>query len=240
MVAALPSGTGFEIFETLDSTSAEAKRRAEKGETGPRWFLALTQTAGYGRRAREWEQRAGDFAATLLFRPTASAERLGQLSFVVALALASALDEFVAEDKITLKWPNDVLIDGGKSAGILLENLDGVLSVGVGVNIVSKPQGLAYAAARLVDHAKAPPAPPVLLARLDEHFWRIYRQWREEGFAPVRAQWLARAAGLGREIEARLPNEVISGTFDGIDETGALILRSAAGTRTIAAGEVFF
>jgi BirA family biotin operon repressor/biotin-[acetyl-CoA-carboxylase] ligase len=239
-MARLPSGTALEIFDTLDSTSLEAKRWAADGESGPRWFVALTQTAGYGRRSREWEQRAGDFAGTLLFKPAAPADRLGQLSFVVALALAAALDEFIAEEKLTLKWPNDVLVEGGKCAGILLENLGGVLSVGVGVNIVSKPQGLAYPTARLVDQAKAPPAPSALLARLDDHFWRIYGQWQREGFAPIRNAWLARAAGMGKEIEVRLPNETIAGTFDGIDETGALILRSAAGTRTIAAGEVFF
>lgn len=239
-MARLPSGTALEIFDTLDSTSLEAKRWASDGEAGPRWFLALTQTAGYGRRSREWEQRAGDFAGTLLFKPEGPVERLGQISFVVALALAAALDEIIPEEKLTLKWPNDVLIDGGKCAGILLENLGPAMSVGVGVNILTNPQGLAYPTARLIDYVKSPPAPQALLERLDSHFWRVYRQWRDEGFAPVRAQWLARAAGLGKDIVVRLPNETIEGAFGGIDETGALILRLGAGTRTIAAGEVFF
>ncbi len=235
-----PSGTPLELFDTLDSTSLEAKRWADDGEGGPRWFLAQSQTDGYGRRGREWEQRTGDFAATLLISSEGPIEKLGQLSFVVALALAGVLDEFMSEDKIALKWPNDVLIDGGKCAGILLENLGPQLSIGVGVNIVSKPQGLAYPAARLLDHTQSPPSPQALAARLDHHFWRYYRQWRGEGFAPIRIGWLARAAGLGENITVRLPAESLAGVFGGLDETGALILRLGARTRTIAAGDVFF
>ena len=236
----LPSGTALEVFETLDSTSTEAKRRVDAGEAGPVWILALSQTAGYGRRGRGWEQRAGDFAGTLLLTPEAPTERWGQLSFVVALALASSLDEVVPESKIALKWPNDLLIDGRKCAGILLENLGRQLSVGIGVNIVSAPEGLAYPVARLVDHAAEPPAPAEMAVSIDDHFWRLYRQWLTQGFASIRGGWLARAAGIGSEIAVRLPNEELKGVFDGIDETGALMLRSAAGTRTIAAGDVFF
>ena len=236
----LASGTAIEIFDTLDSTSAEAKRRAEAGESGPLWFLALTQTAGYGRRGRNWEQRTGDFAGTLLFKPGAPPERWGQISFIVALALAAAFDEVMPEAKTALKWPNDVLVDGGKCAGVLLENLGAHLSIGVGVNIVTAPEGLPYKVARLVDHVPAPPAPQALAERIDHHFWTFYRLWRAEGFAPIRARWLARAAGLGGEITVRLPNEEFPGVFEGMDDSGALILRSPAGKRTIAAGDVFF
>ncbi len=203
-------------------------------------MLALTQTAGYGRRGRGWEQQTGDFAGSLLFRPDAPPEHWGQLSFIVALTLASALDEILPEDKITLKWPNDVLLDGAKCAGILLESLGSVLSIGVGVNIVTAPEGLPYKVARLVDHAPSPPAPEKLADRLDHHFWTFYRLWQVQGFAPIRDAWLARAVGLHENIIVRLPNDELSGVFDGLDETGALVLRSPAGRRTIAAGEVFF
>ncbi len=239
-MAKLASGTPLEIFETLDSTSLEAKRWATDGEAGPRWFLALSQTAGYGRRERRWEQQAGDFAASLLFKADAPPETLGQISFVAALAVGSVFDEFMGEEKVALKWPNDVLVEGGKCAGILLENLGAAILIGIGVNIVSKPEGMAYKTARLIDHTSSPRAPAALAARLDEHFWKYYRQWRDQGFAPIRAAWLARAAGVNQPIVVRLPNEEIGGVFAGIDETGALILRSDARTRTIAAGEVFF
>ena len=239
-MAKLASGTPLEIFDSLDSTSLEAKRWAGDGEAGPRWFLALTQTAGYGRRERRWEQQTGDFAASLLIDPQGAPEARGQLSFVAALALASTLDEVIREDKIALKWPNDVLVDGGKCAGILLENLGRQLVIGFGVNIVSKPEGLAYPAARLIDLASPPPSPNALAARLDAHFWAYLAIWRDQGFTPIRSAWLARAAGIGERIIVRLPNEEICGVFEGIDETGALILRLGARTRTIAAGEVFF
>lgn len=236
----LPTGTPVEIFDTLDSTSAEARRRSEAGETGPLWILALRQTAGYGRRGRGWEQDTGDFAGTLLFTPDAPAERWGQLSFVVALALAGALDEAIGEERISLKWPNDVLIEGGKCAGILLESLGAQLSIGVGVNMVTAPQGLPYKTARLVDYVAPPPGPGAFAASLDSHFQLLYQQWKTAGFAPIRDAWLARARGLGSDITVRLPNRELAGVFEGVDETGALILRSRDGTQTIAAGDVFF
>lgn len=236
----LPSGTAIEIFDTLDSTSAEARRRAEAGSGGPVWILALTQTAGYGRRGRSWEQATGDFAGTLLLTPEAPPERWGQLSFIVSLALAGAFDELIGEERVMLKWPNDVLIEGAKGAGILLESLGAQLSIGVGVNMVTAPERLPYKPARLVDYVSPPPGPGAFAALLDAHFWTHYKQWVREGFAPARAAWLARATGVGSEITVRLPAEEAKGVFDGVDETGALILRSGAGTRTIAAGEVFF
>lgn len=236
----LPSGAAIEIYETLDSTSAEARRRAVAGERGPRWFVALTQTAGYGRRGRAWEQQTGDFAGTLLLSNEGPAETLGQLSFVIALALFDALAEVVGEDCLTLKWPNDVLLHGGKCAGILLENLGRESMIGVGVNVVSAPAGLAYATARLSDHCAAPPTPSAFAARLDGCFWGWFRIWREQGFGPVREMWLARAQGVGAPIVVRLPSEALAGIFKGVDDTGALILGYEGGERRLAAGEVFF
>lgn len=236
----LPSGADLQLFDTLDSTSLEAKRRIEAGENGPRWIVALTQTAGYGRRGRGWEQRTGDFAGTLFFKPESAGENLGQVSFIVALALAAVFDEIAPPKKIKLKWPNDILLDGKKCAGILLENLGAHLAIGVGVNIVTAPRDAPYPTARLMDFTEAPPDPSNFAAALDAHFWRVYGNWRSLGFEPIRQQWLARAAGVGEEITVRLPNETLTGVFAGLDETGALVLRSAAGKRTIAAGEVFF
>ncbi|MEX6632004.1 biotin--[acetyl-CoA-carboxylase] ligase [Hyphococcus lacteus] len=235
-----PSGTAFELYDSLDSTSLEAKRRAEKSMAEPRWFVALKQTAGYGRRGRDWKQRTGDFAGTLLFRPDGPVEHRGQLSFIVALTLAFTLDEFIDAERIQLKWPNDVLLGGAKCAGILLENLDDYLAIGIGVNIVNAPGGLEYKTARMMDFTDAPPEPAQLCARLDHHFWTLYREWRATGFPSIKNRWTDRAVGIGTEITVRLPNETLSGTFNGIDDNGALILRSGAGKRIITAGEVFF
>lgn len=236
----LSSGTDLQLFDTLDSTSLEAKRQIEAGSDGPRWIVALTQTAGYGRRGRGWEQRTGDFAGTLFFKPEGMSENLGQVSFVVALALAAVLDTIAPQEKIRLKWPNDVLLNQKKCAGILLENLGAHLAIGVGVNIVTAPKNMPYPTTRLMDFCETPPAPPDFAAALDEHFWRVYQNWRSLGFEPIRQQWLARAAGLQEEIVVRLPNEGVTGVFEGLDKNGALVLRSEAGKRTIAAGEVFF
>jgi BirA family transcriptional regulator, biotin operon repressor / biotin---[acetyl-CoA-carboxylase] ligase len=243
-VARLPSGAYLDTFETLDSTSMEARRRAPLGEPGPRWFIALRQTAGYGRQGRAWRQATGDFAGTLAFKPQAAASVLGQISFIAALAVASALDEYVAPRKLALKWPNDILIDGAKAAGILLEHIGGgegaLLAVGIGVNIVSAPADVAYKTARLVDHADQPPSPADLAARIDHHFWAYMKDWRANGFANIRQLWLTRARGIGEAITVRLPNEELSGVFEGINESGALILQSGAEKRIISAGDVFF
>ena len=235
-----PSGAAVYHFDTLDSTSLEAKRRAQDGETGPVWIIALRQSAAYGRRQRAWEQYAGDLATTLLFEPAAPLERYGQLSFVASLALAAALDTFVSSDDVALKWPNDVLLGKHKCAGILLESLGRQLAIGIGVNIVTAPDNLPYKAARVIDFAKAPPSPEELASRIDRHFFDLYDQWREQGFGSIRNAWLARAAGLGEEMTVRLPNEEFSGVFEGIDDSGGLILHSGSGKRTVAAGEVFF
>lgn len=234
-----PSGAAFQVFDTLDSTSLEAKRRAHAGEAGPCWIIAVRQTAAYGRRQRAWRQEVGDLAATLLFSPTGPVEHLGQLSFVTSLAVGSALEEYAPSAKVALKWPNDVMLDRKKCAGILLENLDDKIAIGIGVNIVTAPVDLPYPAARLIDFAPAPP-PQELAGRVDSHFFEFYRLWRDEGFASIRERWLARATGLGEEITVRLPNEEFSGVFETIDEGGGLLLRSGDGRRTVAAGEVFF
>ena len=248
-MARLPSGARQDIFETVDSTSLEAKRRADAGEEGPRWFIALKQTAGYGRQGRAWSQATGDFSGTLLFKPGCATDQLGQISFIAALSVASALDEVIAPEKITFKWPNDVLIDGAKAAGILLEHLgpadiskDGapLLAVGIGVNIVSAPADVPYPTARLVDHADNAPSPQDLAARIDHHFWAYLKDWETNGFANIRRLWLTRARGIGAEIRVRLPNEELSGVFEGLDESGALILQSGAEKRIISAGDVYF
>ena len=235
-----PSGAKTLKFDTLDSTSLEAKRCAQSGETGPLWIIATRQTAAYGRRQRTWEQRAGDLATTLLFEPDVPLEKFGQLSFVTSLALANALEEIVAGDKIGLKWPNDVMLDGNKCAGILLETIGSRIAIGIGVNIVTAPGDLAYATAKIADYCDPIPSPDDLAARIDDHFFRFYGLWLQSGFGSIRDAWQKKAIGLGENLVVRLPNEEFSGIFEGVDDTGRLILRSGAGKRTVAAGEVFF
>ena len=235
-----PSGAAVLHFDTLDSTSLEAKRLAQKGEDGPVWIMAVHQSAAYGRRQRAWEQQAGDLATTLLFEPQAPLERFGQLSFVISLALANALCEFMPVEQIGLKWPNDVMLGGNKCAGILLETVGTRMAIGIGVNIVTAPDNLAYETAKLTDFSATPPSPTALAARIDNHFFEFYDRWVRLGFGTIRDAWQEKAVGLGESLTVRLPNEEFGGIFEGVDDTGRLILRSGSGKRTVAAGEVFF
>jgi BirA family transcriptional regulator, biotin operon repressor / biotin---[acetyl-CoA-carboxylase] ligase len=231
-------------FGELDSTNSEARRRAEAGETGPLWITAERQTAGRGRRGRVWDSAPGNLAATLLLRPEAPAAIIGQLSFVAALAVAEMAAHFAPGAAITVKWPNDVLAEGRKLAGILLEAgpaPEGTwLAIGIGVNLACFPQGTEFPATSLTQLGIATPSPDAALTVLAARFAHWYAAWMSEGFETIRAAWLLRARGLGLPIRARLPHETREGVFEGIDATGALLLNEQGQVRAIAAGEVFF
>ena len=242
-----PDGYGRRVLAEVDSTNAEAARIA--GDlSGPEWVLALRQTSGRGRRGRAWVMPEGNFAATLVMRPSEPPEVVALRSFVSALALYDAVEGATGSAGLALKWPNDVLLNGGKLAGILLENLGGPgghLAIGIGVNLVAAP------AAGEVEPGAAPP-----VSVLGETGIRIgpedfldllaasYADWEARfttyGFAPVRAAWLARAARLGAQITARTARETHTGTFETVDEAGNLILKTPKARMAIAAAEIFF
>ncbi len=243
----LPSGARLEIFDTLDSTSAEAKRRVADGHAEPSWIVAREQTAGYGRRGRPWESGRGNFTATYVFAPYGDPADHGQLSYVVALGVIEALDGYAIDGALALKWPNDILAGSDKIAGILLEavNMDAraYVCVGIGVNLRSAPQIADYPTARLADNLRAGaplPAPEKLAAQIDEQFAAYYAIWRRDGFGPIRTAWLARAKGIGAMVRVRLPNEEFSGIFRDLDEAGALVLIVDDAERRITAGEIMF
>lgn len=237
----------IEIFDEIDSTNAEARRRAEAGETGPLWIAALRQTAGRGRRGRTWETGAGNLAATFLTRSEKPPAEAAQVSFVAALAVADLAAEFVPAGLISLKWPNDPLIGGRKAAGILVESgphpVGGLwLAVGCGVNLATPPQAPERPATAFAEHMRGPPPPaPEALNFLVESFERWRGLWERQGFAPIAEAWTARAEGLGRACTVRLPAETVNGVAEGLDVDGALRLRTASGlVRRITAGDVFF
>jgi BirA family biotin operon repressor/biotin-[acetyl-CoA-carboxylase] ligase len=231
-------------FEELDSTNSEARRLAEKGERGPVWISAAHQTQGRGRRGRAWDSGDGNLAATLLLRPAELAAVTGQLSFVAALAAADMAQHFAPEASIQVKWPNDVLGNSRKLAGILLEGGEDTkgrwLVIGIGMNLATFPQGTEFPATSLTQLGTAPPSPDEALTVLAARFAHWYDVWMSEGFEALRATWLARAGGLGQSIRARLPDTTHEGVFEGIDASGALLLNQQGRVRAIAAGEVFF
>ncbi len=236
-----------EAYDELDSTNAEARRRAEAGETGPVWITAAVQTAGRGRRGRSWSTKAGNLAATLLTltdRPPAEA---AQLSFVAALAACDLADTCLGPGAARLKWPNDVLVHGKKAVGILVESgarADGRLwlAIGIGVNLAHAPQDVERPATAFAEHMAGPPPQP--LAALDvlaDAFERWRTAWATRGFPAIAEGWSARATGIGQRCEARLPNRTLSGVAEGLDSDGALRLRlDDGGLERITAGDVFF
>jgi len=243
----LPAGYELARFEEIDSTNEEARRRAQAGERGPLWIWALRQTAGRGRRGRAWESPTGNLSATLLLAPHATAAEAARLSFVAALAVRDTVAAFTASAEVRVKWPNDVLLNGRKVSGILLESSgEGTsadlpwLAVGIGINLQHPPENATTPATAISEHAPAP-SPAEALTRLAAAFDQQFRVWRASGFAPIREAWLTHAAGLGQAVAARLPTETINGVFRGLDQDGALLLALPDGsTRAITAGEVFF
>lgn len=228
----------------IDSTNSEARRLAEAGERGPVWIMADRQTAGRGRRGRSWEQGEGNLATTLLI--TDPPPGFAQLSFAAALAVADTAARFARSSdgkdgaRITVKWPNDVLADGRKLAGILLESGPGWLAVGIGINLAHFPDGTEFPATSLAQFV-TPPSPVDAQGVLAARFAHWYAAWMNQGFEALRAAWLARAGGLGQAIRARLAShETRHGVFEGIDGCGALLLNEQGTVRVIAAGEVFF
>lgn len=211
-----------------------------KGEVGPVWITAEEQTAGRGRRGRVWESQSRNLAATLLLRPMRPQAEWPQLSFVTAIAAADIAAHFLPCAAIAVKWPNDILADGRKLSGILLESAGDGVAVGVGVNLASFPDGTEFPATAMSAFGAAP-SPEDALAALAGGFARWYDLWVDDGFSPIRDAWLARAAGLGGRIRCRLATGERHGVFEGIDQTGALLLGEGMGRQSvIPAADIFF
>jgi BirA family biotin operon repressor/biotin-[acetyl-CoA-carboxylase] ligase len=236
----------IETYAELESTNAEARRRAEAGEAGPVWIMADRQTAGRGRRGRSWSTEEGNLAATLLMTTEASPAQAAQVSFLAALAAADLADACLGGGAARLKWPNDVLIFGRKAVGVLLEagpRPGGLwLAIGVGANLKSHPTEVEPPAASFAEHMSGvAPEPRAALEILAERFESWRRLWEAQGFAPIARAWTARAYGLGSPCEARLPSQTLRGVAEGLDADGALRLRlDGGGVERITAGDVFF
>lgn len=237
-------------FDDIDSTNAEARRRADAGETGPLFITAAVQTAGRGRRGRAWDTSRGNLAATLLITTDATPAQAAQLSFVAAFAIRELAETYVPASLVRLKWPNDVLVDGRKLSGILIEsgrNAAGALwlAIGMGVNLAHAPENVERPATSLAAHLKAgiaaPPSPAEALAVLSAAFVRTAAAWAHAGFEPLRDAWMKAATGMGQPCVARLDAESVEGIAEGLDSDGALLLRlSDRSLRRISAGDVFF
>ena len=246
--AKLPPAYRLVELDSVGSTMAEARQRAQDGAEDGTLIWAKEQTEGRGRQGRDWASPRGNLYLSLVLRPECSPATAAQLSFVAAVALGEAVGAVAPPMvEVTFKWPNDVLFNSRKGAGILLESSstpDGQIDyviLGMGVNVQSHPEDAAFPATSL----RFEGCPPQLTeAQLLEAFGRSFLQrantWVEEGFEPIRRAWLRHATTLGKEIEVRLPKETLTGTFEALDENGVLQLRLADGTlKQIAAGDVY-
>lgn len=245
-----PQGVQRIILDSVGSTNAHALAEAPS-LAGPAWFLGLEQTAGRGRRARAWASPRGNFHATLLMFPTESPDQVALRSFAAALALRDALVQLTdIPQAFSLKWPNDVLLNGAKLAGILLEATTSgkgvqALAIGIGVNLIAHPDSAvmedgALPAVSLLSETGLRITPEAFLAALAPAYARWEAMFAAQGFPPLRAAWLAHAAKLGEPIRARTGKDTHHGVFDTIDSYGNLILLTAAGRLEIPAAEVFF
>lgn len=243
-------GAGRIALSDTDSTNAEGFRRSAT-LPGPTWIMAGFQTAGRGRRARPWASPRGNLHATLVLRPTEPAETVALRSFAAALALRDACVAVTGlSGNFSLKWPNDLLLNGGKLAGILLESVGlgtdaPTLCIGFGVNLIAAPDAAG------VEPGAVPPVsllqemglritPEGFLDALAPAYADWERTFQAHGFAPLRSAWLSHAARIGEPIRARTGTVTRDGVFEGIDAAGSLILRTPQGTLAIPAAEVFF
>lgn len=244
-------GIGFdapwpvERYREIDSTNAEARRRAEAGEFGPVWIVGDVQTLGRGRLGRSWRSPAGNLAATALFPYWGRPAEAPLLCFACGLALAEAIERIgAAPGSATLKWPNDLEVDGAKLAGILIETgqtpVGGVwAAAGIGVNVEAAPDLPDRKTARTRDLTGAGQATAGdLLLALDDRLRAWLARLAREGFAPVRNAWLSRTVARGSRIEARIGEERLLGAFHDLGPDGALIIRTQAGLRDVRAGDI--
>ena len=240
----------FFQYETLGSTNIEADRLFEASKTPPFWVRADAQSAGRGRRGRDWVSPTGNFYGTACYAFDGSPQDAAKFSFVAAIAVANALNAYTLTTAPTLKWPNDVLVDRRKIAGLLLETKPGRILIGIGVNLVSHPEGGNIPATHLLEHID--PAvldtdepeftgPEGFLAILSDALDRAIRKHLAYGFSATRSDWTAFASGLPGPVTVRLPSETFIGRAETLLENGALRVAQEDGTiRDVHAGDVFF
>lgn len=244
--AARAAGYRLIIRDEVGSTMEEARRALQQGDPGLLWVVARSQNSGRGRHGRPWTSPPGNLYASLLLVNPCEPALAPQLGFVAGLALhdAAARVTGLAAPRLALKWPNDLLVDGAKCSGLLLEGESGAgrfaVIAGLGINIASCAQGTPYPASFLRAHA-----PDVTieatLAALAESWLTRFEVWRQPGgFTPTRAAWLERAAFLGETITIRPAAGAVTGVFVGLDPVGRLLLETSAGTQAFDAGDLFF
>ena len=224
--------------EKIGSTNDEARRLALEGAPHGTVVHADEQTSGRGRLAHTWFSPAGNLYLSALLRTGVQPSRISELSFLAALAVADTVEALLPRQiRAMLKWPNDVLVNGGKIAGILIEQADDATIIGIGLNVLEAPSNAAYKTTTIVANggiASVDGARDILLERLGLHL----SDWQQHGFSPIREQWLNRSYPIGAAIRVNAGGKPVAGHFAGLDPDGTLLLDTPQGRQSIVAGEV--
>ena len=236
-------------LDEIDSTNEQAKSLAIAGAEEGTLVWAQRQTAGRGRRGREWTSRQGNLFTSLVIRPYCAPLEAAQFTFAAALAVRDMVADHLESDVgVACKWPNDVLVEGRKISGILLESSTAGkgnvewLVLGVGINLRHHPaiEGV-HPSTSLKDEGAGDISPALALEQFTRAFSRRWQAWREGGFQPIHTAWLEHAFGLGESARIKLEGGEYSGRFIGIDECGALRLKAkGCGEKLFSAGDVIF
>ena len=245
----LPSGYRLLRMEAVNSTNAEARRRAKVGEPGPLWIWSARQSQGRGRGGREWISRPGNLFASLLIGVNVAPRVAGQLALLAGIVAYDTIAKLIAYEgrsELLLKWPNDILLAGEKLAGVLLENVGSTIEnrsivvIGTGINLASHPEDLPQPAISLGAYdIMVTPAEALEVLAATTHEWLA--RWGEGScFPTVRRAWLDRAGPAGRPLRVKVHGEETEGVYGGLDADGALRLMTPDGEYRIAAGDVFF
>ncbi len=232
-------------FEELESTNSYAFAKAELREISDKEIIsAQSQSSGKGRKDRNWDSPKGNLYFSLVLTPNLTIEKLPQLSFIGILALKNAVEKSFPEiaKSISLKWPNDLLIDKKKVSGILLEskisnqNPEFVI-LGIGINLISNPENVIFKATNLKNY-RIEISPEEMLKKFLDEFDSLYENYLNFGFRNIQKLWIKSAYKLNEEISIKLDEEKITGIFENLDEEGNLLLKTDQKTITISAADI--
>lgn len=227
-------------YRQIDSTNDEAKRLIEKGLSEDSVIFAHSQLSGKGRNGRTWQSPEGNLYFSIVIKREVSLADAAQLSFVAAIATGNFLAALEDKIKPQYKWPNDVLIDGQKISGILLESYNNYIIIGVGINISRPPIDIDKPSTYLAKYGKSYQIDKNLLEKWLLSFNKPFNLWKKSGFSAIRESWIENAWNLGEEIQLKPGNDIIKGIFKDINAQGELVLESNGHTTLISSGEVFF
>lgn len=234
----------FLFFETLGSTIDEAHSRILQGAEEGLVIVAYEQVKGRGRRGRSWENLPGNLYMTFISYLNYPLSEALQLSFVTCVAVGEKLRPFLPPGHVlTYKWPNDVLLNGKKVGGLLLEAVpllekqETAYLISCGLNLITRPLHVPYPTTSFQSEGIYLSLREVLYGITDslEHYIAL---WKREGFSPIYDLWMQHAAGLEKKISFALQGKLHEGIFKGIDVEGALLLRTSEGLKKFTAGEI--